>query len=188
MKKMKKFLVTVLLVAAAFAQAADAKKRDAYDIRPDAAGAKDAPTAVEWQNANGAALAAATADDVLAGFVSNEAAATALLAKLKGAYATDPIVAYQVGAVSQWVMGEDPCFLCFWKPNPSDGRKVWVKALLKTAETTKDDYIRTFCLDQLRWCGCKCPCVTGRIRKIGEASGNKAIKDFVAFVLRELEQ
>ena len=184
---MKKILMAALLTAAALAQAAD-KKKDAYDIRPDAAKANEAPSAVEWQNKNDAALAAATSDEALAAFVADEAAAWTLLGQVRGAYATDPLVAFQVAAVSQWVMGEEPCFLCFWKPSPADGRKVWVQALLKTAEQNADSYVKTFCLDQLRWCGCKCPKVLERIRRIGETCPDRALKDVVALVLRELDK
>jgi len=152
------------------------------DIKPDGTPVS-APTAVEWSYTNDTALAEATAEDVLADFVADDASACALLAKLKGAYATDPFVLSQIGAVSQWVMSPEPCWLCFWAPSPAAGRKVWVKALLATAEKSSDTYVQMVCLDQLRWCGCKCPCVLRRIGKIG---GDKSVQDFAKVVEREL--
>ena len=157
-------------------------------IKPTAAKPADAPTAVEWENANDAALAAATAADVLAAFVASEEDANALLAKLKPAYATDPTVACQVAAVSQWVMRPDPWYCLFWDGPRAVGRKVWVKALLARAETATDSYVKQFCLDQLRWCCCDCPCARKRIRAIGANSGDRAVADLAEIVVRELEK
>jgi len=182
---MKKFLFASVVAFAAAASLA-APKKDAYDIRPEDKDAKY-PTAVVWSSQNDEAIAAATSDDVLAEFVDCDEAAAALLAKLRGAYATDPIAATQIAAVSQWVMAPDPCWLCFWKPSRSAGRKVWVKALLARAEGSGDMYIKTFCLDQLRWCAPNCPCVRKRIAEIGSKAGDKAVKDMADIVLKELE-
>ena len=49
-----------------------------------------------------------------------------------------------------------------------------------------DDYVKIFCLDQLRWCAPNCPCVIGRISEIGSKSGSKAVKDMSDIVLKEL--
>lgn len=175
---MKKIFLTAVCAAAlgAFAGYNDIKPGETAD---------KTPTSVAWENANDAALAAATDEGVLAGFVADAAAARALLANLKGAYETDPLVLCQIGAVSQWVMMPEPCWLCFWSPSPADGRKVWVGALLDTAEATQDTYVKMACLDQLRWCGCSCPKVVARIQAIG-AKGDKSVADFSAMVVREL--
>ena len=143
---MKKFLTfSCLLLASSLAFAS-------YDdIKPGEKTAA-APTSVEWVNANDKALAAATADDVLAAFVRNEASAKALLANVQGAYLTDAL-----------------------------------KALVATAEEAKDAYVKQFCLDQLRWCGCDCPCLVSRIRALAAKSGDKAVADFAQVVVRELE-
>lgn len=143
---MKKFLTfSCLLLASSLAFAS-------YDdIKPGEKTAA-APTSVEWVNANDKALAAATADDVLAAFVRNEASAKALLANVQGAYLTDSL-----------------------------------KALVATAEEAKDAYVKQFCLDQLRWCGCDCPCLVSRIRALAAKSGDKAVADFAQVVVRELE-
>ena len=143
---MKKLILAMVMAAAcAFA-------KDEYDIKPDAAKAGAAPTAVEWQNRNDAAIAAATADDVLAAFVADAASADALLAKIGPAYDGDPLVLTQIAAVTQWVMLPEPCWLCFWKPSPSKGREVWNLALARKIAESKDDYIRTFCRQQLDLC------------------------------------
>ena len=143
---MKKFLTfSCLLLASSLAFAG-------YDdIKPGEKKAA-APTSVEWENANDKALAAATADDVLAAFVRNEASAKALLANVQGAYLTDSL-----------------------------------KALVATAEEAKDAYVKQLCLDQLRWCGCDCPCLVSRIRALAAKSGDKAVADFAQVVVRELE-
>ena len=144
---MKKILLVAMMAAAACAFA-----KDQYDIRPDAAKAAVAPTAVEWQNKNNAQLEAATADEVLAAFVVDAAAADALLAKIGPAYAGDPLVLTQIAAVTQWVMLPEPCWICFWKPSPAKGRVVWNLALARKIAESKDDYIRTFCRQQLDLC------------------------------------
>ena len=110
------------------------------------------PFAVGWSQAHDAEIKAATEEDVLAACVADDASAVALLGKIKPAYESDPLVLTQIAAVTQWVMTEDPCFLFFWKPSPSDGRKVWAEALARKIAESKDDYIRTFCRQQLDLC------------------------------------
>ena len=182
---MKKMLFSATLILAAAVSVA-APKKDAYDIRPADKEAKY-PTAVVWSAKNDDEIAAATTDEVLASFVANGAAADALLSKLRGAYLSDPVALTQIAAVSQWVMRPDPCWLCFWSPRPSAGRKVWIDALLRAAEGSSDTYIKTFCLDQIRWCGCKCPCVIRRVALIGVKAGDRGVKEMSDLVLSELE-
>ena len=176
------FSMTVLLAAVSLA----APKKNAYDIRPADKGAKY-PTAVVWSAQNDAQIAAATEEDVLAGIVSSKESAMALLSKIGAAYVGDPIALTQIAAVSQYVMQSDPCCLLFWKPSPSAGRKVWVDALFTTAENSSDAYVKTFCLDQIRWCACKAPCAIRRVALIGIKSGDKAVKQMSDMVLAELE-
>ena len=110
------------------------------------------PFAVGWSRAHDAEIKAATEEDVLAACVTDAESAAALLGKVKSAYESDPLVLTQIAAVTQWVMTDDPCFLCFWKPSPSAGRKVWTEALARKIAESKDDYIRTFCRQQLDLC------------------------------------
>ena len=153
---MKKILVFALAVAAMAAA-----KADYNDIKPGSPEAK-APTAVAWQNANAKAIAEATSCETLAALAATPSASRILLAKLRGAYATDPMVMTQVGALSQWVMEAD-CPFAFWRPSRAAARKVWVRALIEAAETAADDDIKTICLDQLRWCGCPCRRLVARV-------------------------
>ena len=142
---MKRMVFAVMLAAVGCATTPNEAKKDQYDIRPDAAQAGAAPTAVEWQNKNDAALAAATRPEVLAKFVATPAAADALLAQVGPAYAGDPLVLTQIAAVTQLVM----CPKCDKAPA---ARKVWVAALEKAVASAKDDYVRTFCRQQLDLC------------------------------------
>ena len=104
-----------------------------------------APDAVAWQNKNNDAIAAATCDEALAAVVKDEAAADRLLAEVKGAYLTDPMVATKIAAVSQYVMKKTCC--------REKARKIWTEALLRRAAGSNDAYVSQFCIDQLRWCG-----------------------------------
>lgn len=164
---MKKLIFAVVMAAGAVAFAAvtkpvaDAKpvERPKYvDPNPFAGypeAMKDspkAPFAVGWSRQHDAEIAAATSEEVLAARVESAESAAALLAKVKPAYETDPLTMIQIAAVTQWVMTDDPCFLLFWKPAPSEGRKVWTAALARKIAESKDDYIRTFCRQQLDLC------------------------------------
>ena len=62
------------------------------------------PSAVEWQNANNTAIAAATTPKALASHVWDAASAEALLARVKGAYTSDPLDLTVIGAVSQYAV------------------------------------------------------------------------------------
>ena len=138
---MKKLLLIAMMAAAGCATVS----KDQYDIRPDAANPNAAPTAVEWQNANDAKLAAATKPEALAPLVKDAASAEALLAKIGAAYEGDPLVLTQIAAVTQLVM----CPKCDKAPA---ARKIWVAALEKTRANATDDYVKTFCRQQLDLC------------------------------------
>lgn len=125
------------------ALAATAPKKDAYDIKPEKT--TDAtPTGVEWQKKNDAALAAATKPETLRTFLASDAAADALLARIGSAYAGDPLVLTQIAGVTQLVM------------NPAEKSGVlrarWIAALERAQKAATDDYVRTFCRQQLDVC------------------------------------
>ena len=183
--QMKSLLFASVAVLSAAVSVA-APKKDAYDILPRDKDEKY-PTTVVWSLQNDEAISAATADEVVAGFVANDESAAALLSSVRGAYSSDPLALTQIAAVSQWVMQPDPCALLFWKPSRSAGRRVWVNALLSLAETADDNYVKTFCLDQLRWCASPCPCVIRRVALIGVKAGDRGVKEMSDLVLRELE-
>lgn len=146
----------------------------------------DSPFAAVWQNDNKAYLAYHLADAEVARFAADEASARGLLAAVKDNWETDALKAEQVAAVSQWVMTPEPPWYDFRSPSPADGRKVWTAALLETARTTKTTYVKTFCLDQLRWCGYGCPDFVAQVKAIAD-SADKSVADFAACVVRELE-
>lgn len=187
-KTMKK-LVCVMMVAAVAAgvQAAD-PAAPYHGYGPAMASTEEKPLTAVWQEKNRAALAKATSDEALGSVVAEAASARALLAKVKGAYTTDPLTLTEIAAVTQWVMAPESGLkkLNVLSRTRAAGRKVWVKALLETAETTSDAYVKMFCLDQLRWCGCSCPRVSARVQAIGAKSGDKALKEMADLVVRTL--
>ena len=157
---MKK-LIFALALAGTMAFAAEtggAEKTQYVDPNPYAryndamVSTEEDPLAVNWSRAHDAEIAAATGEDVLAACVESEESAAALLAKLAPAYETDPLTMIQIAAVTLWVMTSEPCWLCFWKPSPAKGRVVWNLALARKIAESKDDYIRTFCRQQLDLC------------------------------------
>ena len=161
---MRKLIFAVVMAAGATAFAAEtggAEKTQYVDPNPYAryndamVSTEEDPLAVNWSRAHDAEIAAATGESVLAACVESEESAAALLAKLGPAYETDPLTMIQIAAVTQWVMLPDPCFLFFWEPSPSAGRKVWTGALARKIAESKDDYIRTFCRQQLDLCEVK---------------------------------
>jgi len=165
-----------LLFGLTLALALVAGAKDQYDIRPEATADK-APSSAEWQQSNAAAIKAETAPAKLAAFVATPAAAEALLAKVKPAYATDPMDAVRIAAVTQLTM----CPKCDKAPA---ARKLWTAALLKRAQTATDAYVVEFCLDQLRWCGFKeqVPAIVA----IGAKASDKGVKDLASIAVKEL--
>ena len=168
MKKI--FVVAVLAAATCFAAG---KKKDAYDIKPGAAKPTDAPASEKWQSQNKAKLAEATKDEVLAAFVKDAASASALLAEVKPGFQTNPMKAFQIAAVTQFVMRPG-------KP----GRALWTEQLLAFATKADKNDVKMFYIDQLRWCGLKTQ--AEKVRAIGKASGAKCVAEFAEQVASEL--
>ena len=168
MKKI--FIVAVLAATTCFAAG---KKKDAYDIRPEAAKPTDAPISSTWQAKNRAALDAATKDEVLAAFVKDEASASSLLSEVKTGFQTNPVKAFQIAAVTQYVM----------LPG-KDGRALWTAQLLAFAEKADQPDVKMFYIDQLRWCGLKAQ--AEKVRELGKASGKKCVQEFADQVAAEL--
>ncbi len=169
MKKI--FVVAVLAAAMCFAAG---KKKDVYDIRPEAEKETDAPTAEKWQAQNRAKLAEATKDEVLAAFVKDAASAAALLSEVKPGFQTCPVKAFQIAAVTQYVM----------LPGKA-GRALWAGQLLAFAEKAEQPDVKMFYIDQLRWCGLKDQ--AGKVRELGKASGKKCVQEFAEQVATELD-
>lgn len=181
---MKKLLVLAVLVSATmFAWCADPNPFSTY---VKAMAHYDGfSMAAEWQNANDSAIASATTDEVLSAIVADKKNSCALLSCVRGAYYTEPIVAVQAAAVSQWVMRDDPWYCLFWNGSHASGREVWTGCLLEHAIASEDAYVVQFCLEQLRWCGFRDQAAA--IRDIGEKSSSLAVKGFADMVARGLE-
>ena len=169
---MKKLFIVAVLAAATCLAAG--KKKDAYDIKPEAAKATDAPAAEKWQAQNRAKLAEATKDEVLAAFVKDAASASALLAEVKPGFQTCPVKAFQIAAVTQYVM----------LPGKA-GRALWTEQLLAFAEKSEQPDVKMFYIDQLRWCGLKAQ--AAKVRALGQASGKKCVQEFAEQVATELD-
>ena len=176
---MKKILIAMVVMAASAVFAG---------YNEDMKATYGSTTAVDWQNANDAALAEAPSPEALAAFVKDADAAAALLAEVKPAYATDPMKAMQIAAVSQFVMQGD-CWcrkvFLFWTQTHADQRRIWADALLAAAKKSVDPYVQVFLLDQLRWCGypCQAPAVS-----VFRASTDKAVASMATLVAAELSR
>ena len=168
MKKI--FVVAVLAAVTCFAAG---KKKDAYDIKPGAAKPTDAPASEKWQAQNKAKLAEATKDEVLAAFVKDVASASALLAEVKPGFQTCPVKAFQIAAVTQYVM----------LPGKA-GRALWTEQLLAFAEKAEQPDVKMFYIDQLRWCGLTTQ--AEKVRELGKVSGKKCVQEFAEQVATEL--
>ena len=176
---MKKILIAIAIMAASGVWAGyDADMKALYGSQ----------TAVTWQNANDAAVAEATSAEALEACVRDDEAAAALLAEVKPAYATDPLRAVQIAAVSQFVM-QDDCWcrkvFLFWTQTHDEQRRIWTKALLTAAKRATDPYVQVFLLDQLRWCGypCQAPDVS-----VFRASTDKSVAAMATMVASELSR
>ena len=134
------------------------------------------PSAAEWQAANKDALAKATSDAELVCFVRDAASARALLAEVKPNYATDPLKASQIAAVSQFVM----------RPGWESARGIWMDALFQAFVSATDDTVRMAYLEQLRWCGNKKHALA--IQVVASTSPSRAVRDFANVVVRELSR
>ena len=181
---MKKMFLTMVAGIAFFASAS-AKDPNAFASYEAAMKSdKTSPMAVEWHNANRSALETATTPDAIAALVKDGASAKALLDRLGKAYATDPMVAVQVAAASQYVMADEPSCWKFWTWFCDSPRKVWTKALLEAAASADDTYVAEFCVDQLRWCAY--PCQAAELCAIGRKAKCKAVKQMVRMAVSEI--
>ncbi len=181
---MKKLILTTLVGAAAFAATFAKDPNEFASYKAGTASVKSLPMAVEWQNVNRKVLAEKTSKEALAAIVVNAASAKALLANIKSAYATDPVVAAQIAAVSQYVMTDDSSKAKKRGWFSASPRKIWTKALLDTAASAKDGYIVEFCVDQLRWCAY--PEQAKDLCAIGKKAKCKAVKQMIRMAVSEL--
>ena len=180
---MKNLILTAVMMGVAGMFAADPNPYASYT----SARASDAkfPMAVEWHNANRSSIESETSADTLAEFTKSGENAKALLAKVKKAYDTDPMVAVQIAAVSQYVMTAEPSWWEFWSWFSDSPRCVWSSALLDAAASAPDTYLAEYYLDQLRWCGY--PEQAAKVLEIGKSAKCKVLKQFAKMVAEELD-
>lgn len=149
---MKKVVFAMVLAAGAVALAAEQKESKYVDPNQYAnysAGMQSTtefPLAVNWSKAHDAEIAQATSEAALKAAVADAASADALLAKVKPAYETEPLVLTQIAAVTQWVM-QKGC-----GGSRASARAIWVAALERAIRGAVDEYIRIFCRQQLDLC------------------------------------
>ena len=114
----------------------------------------------------------------------------ALLARVKGAYESDPLDLTVIGAVSQYVMEAvigraDGCQKRCSTPGAAPcQRKIWNMALINAIKKSKDEYVQTFMLDQLRWCGCKCR--KGDVSKLKAFAVSENVKAYIDWVVADM--
>ena len=181
---MKKMLLTTMAGIAVFASASAKDPNPFADYEVAMKSDKTSPMAVEWHNANRSALETETSRDAIAALVKDGASAKALLEKLGKAYATDPMVAVQIAAVSQYVMVSEPSCWEFWNWFGDSPRKIWTKALLDAAAFADDTYVAEMCIDQLRWCAY--PEQAADLCAIGKKAKCKAVKQMVRMAVSEI--
>lgn len=184
-----KFLLSFLacVVASSLVAATDYEKLGAANVVVDT---NAAPIGTSWHAQNLAAVNAATSDDALAVYVKDDAAAAALLEKVRGGYQTDPLTAVIIAAVTQYVMVDaDSSWYEFWREHRRQERRIWARSLMKAAilsVKTKDDSLKTlFYLDQLRWCGFRGQAV--RLWSLSQAGACPMVSAFAAQVAKELK-
>ena len=144
------------------------------DYKRGMASNADWPMAVEWDDANAGRMETATDEKMLAHLVRDAESARTFLLSVKGAYFTDPLVAVQASALSQFAMARGGKI-----------RDVWRNALLDEVANATDTYVKMFCLDQLRWCGAADD--VPRIRAICKGADDRAVLDMGEAVAGELE-
>jgi len=149
---MRKAILTMVLAVGAVAFAEEKKAAKYVDPNPYAdygaamRSTAEFPFAVNWSHQHNAEIAQATSDAALKAVVADATSAAALLAKVKPAYESDPLVLTQIAAVTQWVMQKDK------DGSRAAGRTIWVAALERTIREATDEYVRTFCRQQLQLC------------------------------------
>lgn len=177
------FAVAAALAAAVFAEGPEKDPVAPFDdYGPAMASDKALPMAVEWQDANKAALSAldgAWADGVLA----DKSAVDALLSEVKPGYATDAMKATQIAAITQRVMTVFPQpWWKFWAGEEHPQRRMWAGRLLAFATESTSVDVKLFFLDQLRWCG-----YPWQASGVLAVKGSKELTGFAEMVAAELK-
>ena len=179
---MKTFAICAAMLAATVASAATNYEKLGSLV--DEGGDDAAPISSSWQKKHEAELAAATAPEAVAKVVSSRDAAKALLDDVKTAYETDPLVAFRIAEVTHYVMTEpERLWYQLWRPSRRAERELWTNALLDRARWAADEYVKIFCIEQLRWCAF--PEQADAVRALGEDC-EKRVRDFAAQIAGEI--
>jgi hypothetical protein len=186
---MKKFL---LIAAIAISMASFAKYVDPNPYANYSAGmapVKGHTMAIAWHATDRAKIDEATAPANISAILASEEKIKALLGEIKEAYQTDELAAAKIAAISQFVMkGAQPKspWWKFWSSEKiSIVRQSWANALIERIKSTDDNYIKEYCLDQLRWCGYAK--LTPEIVEIAKTS-DKAVSDMAMIVIDQINQ
>lgn len=179
--KMSKMIFAVVSIAMAAGCAtvrqpdSNPAKFDSYDSATKSV--EGDPNATDWQAAEAERLKKETCPKALVASVADDCSMAALLASVKGAYGTDPMVATRIAAITQLSM----CPKCGKAP---ELRYRWTKALLKALCETEDQGAQFVYLDQLRWCafGPQSKCIAGFSTK----AKNGKVAEFAALVAKEV--
>ena len=170
-------IASVLALGAALA--ADARLYESYD------NVADELQAINWQVRAKDELA--KLDDAwCADFLAAGAAkADALLAEVKGAYDTDPLVATKISTLTHYAASLDCApWWKFWADSVPAVRRLWSERLLAAAKSAEDPYVQAFMLQELRWCG------TGdqaeAIAAFGRNSGHRVVRDQAQLAVKTL--
>ena len=153
--------------------------------RPKAEDPNAAPRATTWQAQNAEALAAATSDAEVLSYLACPCGGYGILSRIRPAYATDPLDAERISAITQYVMVDaGSSWWQFWREHRDGLRRRWTQALLRRASAAADEYVVIFCLDQLRWCG-----YADQDADLAalEAKSSPRVREFLGMLRRELK-
>ncbi len=114
------------------------------DYEPAMKSTDEKPLLSFWQVKNAKKVAEATTTAKLDAFLASDAAADALLAQVKEAYKSNPIVMIQIASVTQRA-----------QVSSKEALARWIAALKRAKASAKDNYRWGFYRDQLALCGVK---------------------------------
>ena len=141
------------------------------------------PMAVEWQNSNNVELVAINDKWCKGVFAKGPCAIESYLEKIEGAYKSDAMVLTKIAALTQYAMTAKAPWWSFGIGR-SEERLMWTKALIKKACSSRDDYVKIFIVDQLRWCAY--PDQVDEIKEIAANSSDKGLKENISIAVREI--
>lgn len=141
--------------------------------------------AVEWQNTNNTCILKIDNAWCAEQFAKGEANLEKLLGQVEGAYNSDAMVLTKIAALTQYAM---VCKAPWWTfgIGRSDERLLWTKLLLAKAALSKDNYVKMFMIDQLRWCAFSNQAKD--LENIAKASSDVGVKSIACMAIREITE